>query len=720
MKTPLLIIFVTLSGVLSSSAVDNIIAPNNIPWIDRAAVIDGILNDDVWGNVQSFTGFMNHFPNDEGVAEHQTEVKLYHDGTKLYISAVYHDAEERDNITSLKRDEEDSVFLSDCFAIMIDPFNKGDNGYLFAVNALGVQYDALISNVNNVNENWNTLWESQTSKKGTDKYYEIAIPLDAINFNNDNANWGIQLIVNDTKINQYSTLEHTPRNFPFHDLRYTMSIEIANLPNTVSNKYSLQPAITANTSKDVINDLTDELVQLSLNGQYNITPSLRMDLTVNPDFSQVEVDQQVTNLTRFAINFPERRKFFLENSDLFANLGTGSVDPFNTRQIGASNDVGYGVKLSGNVNDKTRIGLLHSKTKNDGDIRGKDYTVGAARYNISKALNSTAYLVNTQESSYFNRVSGLNVNYRSPDNKWTGAGQYGKSFTKNISGQSNFFNGEVSYNTAPFNWFLQYQKIQENYIAESGFIPQQFNYDAATDQTVREGFSRFNSGFQIRKFFKDHEKMDWIRRFWISNDAIFNQDGSLRTNTTFISPFAIRFKDRSYTYVSVLTVVDNLNVSFDFLQNENLITPDRYIQTYGRVGYWSPTNKKTYINARLEYGQFYNGTRLNPELRLSYRMLPKAVLSASYEIQAIDLKELGKRTFHLGRVTSEIYFNNRLNWTTYLQYNTQRDNFNINSRIQWEYRPLSYVYLVFTNNYNNDFENKNWGISLKVNRRLDF
>jgi len=671
--------------------------------------------------IEQFSEFLNHFPIDEGVSTNQTNVQLSHDGVNLYIQATYHDIEVRDNISTLKRDNyEEGVFLSDCFSVILDPYNNGDNGYLFAVNAAGVQYDALIGNSNSLNDSWSTIWTSQTSKKGSDKIYEIAIPLDAINFDINTSLWGIQFAINDTKINQFSTLEYVSRNFPFYDLRHTRPIQLENLPNSVTNKFSLLPSVTANIDKEVTTTKADHQVKLSLNGQYNITPALRMDLAINPDFSQVEVDQQVTNLTRFAINFPERRKFFLENSDLFNNLGTGSVNPFNSRQVGANTNILYGGKLSGNISSNTRMGVLHTKTQNNDEEIGKGYTVGVIRQNIATTLNTTTYVVNTESVNSYNRIGGLNMNYRSPNNKWAGTANYSKSITKHNAGNSNFFNGDISYNTPEFDWHIGYQKTQQNYIADAGFIPQQFNYNAERDIVSREGFSILSGGFQIRKYLKSNDKIDWIRRFWIEDDAVFNQDGSLRNNTIFCSPLAIRFSDRSYTYVSILNSIDNLNIDFDFLQNGNPISPDRYVQTYGRIGYWTTTNKKFYMNAKLEYGQFYNGTRLNPDVRISYRMLPKAVLSASYAIQSVDLKQLGQRTFHLAKVTSEVYFNNRMNWTTYLQYNTQRNNFNINSRIQWEYQPLSYVYLVFTNNYNNDFENKNWGISLKVNRRFDF
>ena len=92
----------------------------------------------------------------------------------------------------------------------------------------------------------------------------------------------------------------------------------------------------------------------------------------------------------------------------------------------------------------------------------------------------------------------------------------------------------------------------------------------------------------------------------------------------------------------------------------------------------------------------------------------------SYQLDDLDLGELGKRTFHVARFTGEVFFNNRLNWTTFVQYSSQNENLNINSRLQWEYKPLSFVYVVVTDNYNEQLARTNWGVAVKVNHRFDF
>lgn len=694
---------------------------NAIHFINEQPVIDGNLSEPVWEKIEAFTDFHNYFPIDEGLAENQTEVKVFHNQQYLFVGVVYHDSDSKNNISSLKRDiYYDAMFVSDCFGIILDPYNEGNNGYFFGVNASGVQFDALVGNINNINESWSAIWQSKVSKQGKDKYYEIAIPLNAINFNPQKNEWGVQFYTNNTKQNQFTTWAKSARNYNPYDLRFTKKTSIDSLPNKVSRKFSVVPSITFNHANNKILNTKKSRFIPSIDGQYNINSSLRLDLTVNPDFSQVEVDQQVTNLTRFAINFPERRKFFLENSDLFTNLGTYWSDPFYSRRIGAETDILFGAKISGNIGDKTRIGLLNTQTKDEEVTKGKNYSVLVGRHSLSNAFNTTLFFINSQQKGNYNRVAGADINFKSGNNKWLSKLNYAKAFANEVADENNFFNAELVYQTKKLYWTGSYQKANKNYVPELGFIPFLYNFDAVSGQTTREGFSIIETEFEMRHFPEKSKRIDWLRRILIENRSILNKDNSLRQNNLFVSPFSIRFKDRSYVYISFTSTFENLNYNFDFLQNGKVITPGKYNYTFGRVGFWSQTNKKTYYTIKLEYGQFYKGLRKNAAFTLVHRLLPIAALSASYEINGVDLHELGVKTFHLAKLTTEIYLNNRLNWTTYLQYNTQQNNFNINSRVQWEYQPLSYVYLVLSNNYDNELSVKNWGLSFKINKRFDF
>lgn len=720
-------LFLTMIGQLYSTAQESNVT---IPMYEAEISLDGDLNESIWDSLSPMTNFTNHFPNDEGFADQQTEVRLFHNGSALYIGVVYHDVTAQSDVSTLKRDVYvEGIFLSDCFGIAIDPLNNKDAGYLFALNAKGVQYDALIGNSNRLNDSWNARWRGKTVVQGTDKIYEFEIPLEAINFRSGDQDWGIQFFVNDIKMNLISSFTASPRNFEAFDLRFTTPMKVEQLSQKSTNRFSVVPSLSSNYRNDKVTNTQNFNIQPSIDGQYNITSSLRLDVTLNPDFSQVDVDQQVTNLSRFAINFPERRKFFLENSDLFSNLGTFEVNPFYSRRVGAASDISHGMKLSGNIGRATRIGLINVATKSTERVDGQNYTVGVARNNFSKSLVGTAFIVNTARKDNYNRNAGANLDYRSNNGRWKVNTQLAQAFTSGESMQQEIATDKrdhsfkalaVQYDTKQFEWNASVQDIGKNYIAETGFIPFQYNFNSETNESIREGYVSYDAGFQVRAFPKDSKHVDWIRRFWLQSNFVFNEDGTPRFTTHFYSPFAIRFKDASYVYVAGLTRVDHLRYSFDFLGNGAPILPGKYIHTFGRTGYWSTPNKPFSYRLKFEYGQFYSGTRLNPQVDIVFRKLPLATISASYVMNKVSLRELGQRTFHLIRLTSEIYFNNQMNWTTYVQYNTQANNMNITSRVQWEYEPLSYIYLVATNNFNESITHQNWGVNFKVTKRFDF
>ena len=202
------------------------------------------------------------------------------------------------------------------------------------------------------------------------------------------------------------------------------------IPKTNTSRFIITPSSTYNYQDNITQDTSTSTFAPSLDAQYGITSSLRLDATVNPDFSQIDVDQQVTNLTRFAINFPERRNFFIENSDLFSTLGTDEINPFYSRRIGASGDIRFGLKLSGNISPKTRVALLNVQTGKNENTSSQNFGALVFQQRLSRRFTATGFLLNRQKTGKsdpendYNRVAGVNLNYRSLDNKWTGLNQF--------------------------------------------------------------------------------------------------------------------------------------------------------------------------------------------------------------------------------------------------------------------------------------------------------
>ncbi|WP_299136989.1 DUF5916 domain-containing protein [uncultured Tenacibaculum sp.] len=726
MKTKLFT-FLTIIGICIYGYSQN----KTIHFINKSAKIDGKLNESMWQKAQVFSNFNNYYPNDTGKSENKTEVRMYHDGTNLYIGVVYHDTTSKSKISTLKRDNHgDAVVSSDAFGIVLDPFNKENNGYYFTLNTGNTQVDALVDfngTDYSFNESWNAVWYSKTGIKGTKKIYEIEIPFKALNFDINNNTWGVQFLYRDFKTNKWMTYTDMSRNFFQFDLRFTEDIIIQNLPQTNTSKFVLVPSVTYNFEKDVTKSIQESTFKPSIDAQYNITSSLRLETSINPDFSQVDVDQQVVNLTRFAINFPERRNFFLENSDLFNNLGTSGVNPFYSRIIGATTDMQFGLKLSGNISPNTRVGILSAQTKKTGGNQAQNYAVVVGRHKLSRDFTTTAYWVNRQRTNGvkfkndYNRVFGLNLNYKSNNKLWSAQTNYGKSLSNKIESDNSFFNVEGQYNSRKTYAKGAFKTVDKNFITDVGFTPRLYNYDAINNQVIRKSYLDSYFVFQKTYYPTKSKAIDRFRYLSVVNDAFWNREGKLTEMSTVIGNSIWFKKNLSSLYFNLTHNYFNLQYGFDILNNGKPIQPDVYNTFDIKIGYNNrSSNKNLYYGTEVFYGGYFNGKRRGFNSEIGYRLLPFAQLNINYSLNNINLYNLGKETFHLAQFTGEVFFSNRLNWTTYVQYNTQRNNFNINSRLQWEYKPLSYIYFVVTDNFNEQVTRTNWGIAFKVNYRFDF
>ena len=700
-----------------------------IVFSNTTVELDGELNEPIWNDLIPEGGFLNYIPNNGDLAANKTEVKMFHNGKNLYISAVYYDTTPDVQIGSLKRDNIGSSGAnSDSFAMVIDTYNQQQSGYFFIVNMGGALIDALVSRSGDgfgISTSWNTVWNARTSVKGNLKIFEIEIPLKALGYKADNPEWGLMFHTRNIKLNEWTTSTPIDRNYSQFDLRFSKPFEVENLSENKSSRFAVTPSITMNHQEDIPNDTKDTTIKPSVDIQYNVSSSLKLDATINPDFSQIDVDRQVTNLSRFSVFFPERRNFFLENSDLFTNLGLGGVNPFYSRRIGSDSDISFGLKLSGNIAKKTRIGVLNVATKKEDENPAQNYGALVLQQQLSDAFTVTGFLINRQETDGFsflddyNRVGGINLNYQSKNNKWTGLANFAGSSTSDISRDNNFYNLIVWYNTINTSWSASIKKVEKNYITDIGFVPRLYNYDAVTGNTIREGYTQATGRFTLTKFYKDSKIIDNHRYLNVWNHTYWDDQGDVAQTITVLNNDLV-FKDQSFMYGGINHQYVNLKYAFDPLNNGNAIVADQYYFVDAGLGYSSADNKKFQYGGNVSYGSYYSGHKKKISVHAQYRLLPLARLQIRYERNGIDLKELGSETFHLARFTGEVFFSNRLNWTTYVQYNTQFDNFNINSRLQWEYKPLSYVYLVVSDNYNQDISRRNWGVAFKMNYRFDF
>jgi hypothetical protein len=707
----------------------------NIQKISQQIKLDGILDEEIWKSAQKSSDFINKWPQDTGLALARTTVQMAYDDEFIYLSAICH--QEMDNLVvqSLKRDNMRAFWNSDGFSIVIDPISQKANGYLFGVNAGGAQVEATLAakgGQTNFDSNWDNKWFSSVKQYEDHWVVEMAIPFKTLRYNESNREWGINLIRNDMKRNIYSTWAQVPLAFRGIDLGYYGSLQWDASPKKTKGNVAIIPYVSTGRSQNYEDgEQAINNVEAGLDAKIAITSSLNLDLTVNPDFSNVDVDQQVTNVSRFNVFFPEKRGFFLENNDLFSDFGTGGVRPFFSRKIGIVEGepvpIAFGARISGNITDDIRIGLMDVHTRASEGLNPTNYFVGTVQKRILdrsaiKVLfnNKQDFPTETGAPDHYNRTGGLEFNYTSSRGDWNGNARAHWSTTEEKLNKNQFLAGDINYRGENLRGGLSYSRVGENYIAEMGFVPRLSHYDPVQDTTIRIGYQTINPWIGYQWYgaegsnFRQQEAWFWTVFENATDGEFLSRRSSLSWNIIFQNNFGLRLRSRNNSL--------NLQVPFELIEDEKPLPVGRYDFTNIGVGFSTNELKTLVFESSFNYGGFYSGTRLRVNEELKFRIQPWGVFSVSYELNKIDLgEEYGETTIHLAGPKTEISLRNNMWWTTYLQFNTQNENLNINSRLQWRYKPMSDMFIVYSDNYattdfstENSLTTKNRGIVFKL------
>ncbi|NVK50684.1 MAG: carbohydrate binding family 9 domain-containing protein, partial [Cyclobacteriaceae bacterium] len=365
-------------------------------------IIDGILDEQAWLEAEVATDFFMITPMDTSFAQVKTDVRMTYDDQHLYLIVVNHHAVEGPYmVESLRRDF--SFGKNDNFLLFMDPFDDQTNGFSFGANAAGAQWDGIMYNGGSVDLSWDNKWTSKVRNYEDKWIFEAAIPFKSIRYKKGIKEWGVNFSRLDLKTTEKSGWAPVPRQFPSASLAYTGILVWDNPPPDPGANISVIPYVLGGVSKDFENNgETSYRREIGMDAKISLTSSLNLDLTVNPDFSQVEVDRQVTNLDRFELFFPERRQFFLENGDLFANFGYSTIRPFFSRRIGLNAPIQFGARLSGKINKDWRIGAMNMQTGEVGEegLPSQNFTVMALQRQVGARSNVTGIFINKQSLNY--------------------------------------------------------------------------------------------------------------------------------------------------------------------------------------------------------------------------------------------------------------------------------------------------------------------------------
>ncbi len=714
-----------------------------------AIKIDGILDEEDWKSAGTATNFFLNYPVDSLPPTFQTEVRLTFDDDFFYISFVCYDDDKSNVVQSLRRDFEWS--LNDNVGVYMDPFNDFTNGFYFNVTPNGVQREGVMSGGGSMegsyNANWDNKWYSSVKRLEDRWIAELAIPFKSFRYNQSQPVWNMNFVRQDLKRNQQSSWIATPIQFFPSSLAWTGQLQWQTPAPHAGTNISLIPYAVTSMAKDDENGTSDNTINGGFDAKVAITPSLNLDLTVNPDFSTVEVDKQVINLTRFEFQFPERRQFFLENSDLFSAPGfTTYTQPFFSRRIGLATDssgslrrvpILFGARISGKIGKKWRVGLMNMQTRETKSLGlpGQNYTVGVLQKQIFERSNVDIFLVNKEsvgldnfdptkfyheslikkvwngtdtvtKLNTYNRVAGVDFNLLTANNKWGGKAYYHHSFDNYSNGNKFSYGLYSTYNVRNLSVMGGFLGLGKNYNAEVGFVPSMDVYPGVFGTFMETNL----------KFYPKSGPLVLIKP-GISYDDNYLPDGTL-TDQNFGLNYIMNFRSTAIVSVKLKNAFQKLPADFDVLYpkgDSSLLKGEEYHWNEFELKYTSNTRRLFTYMVTLSGGEFYNGTRQGLAGTLSYRVQPFGSISLTGDYNHIDLPSVyGSATFLLLSPRVDFTLTDKLFFTTFVQYNDRYDNVNLNARFQWRYKPASDFFIVYTENYLPEhLQSKNKALVLK-------
>ena len=675
--------------------------------------IDGIGNEKEWDIAEWQSEFWLWRPNDSLKAEKQTRFKILKNQKNLYI--LVESLTDGINFTtpSLKRDF--SSYGAEFITLLFDTFSDGTNAFSFSTNPLGLKNEGLISGGNQEyrtdrNYTWDTKWFVE-SKVYEDRYsVEIQIPFASFFYNNRDSSWRFNIYRGNRQNNEYSVWVKTPQNQLIGNLGFMGKMIFEKPLKKARNPISLIPYISGITQKDFLNQSSNLNTSIGGDAKIPIGNALNLDLTFNPDFSQVEADDQIVNLTRFAIALPEKRQFFTQNNDLFNDFGTvRDVVPFFSRRIGVAEDLDgntienkiiYGARLSGKLNSSLRVGLLSILTDEDvkNEIASNLNSVFTLRQKVFDRSNISFFFMNRSAIENYdfldneerkNSVAGIEYNLASSDSKWSGRTYLHKSFTEGLDGDDQIVGLRIQRNTLRHKIGMGLIHGGDDFRSNLGFYR-------------RTGFLKLTPEYTYRIYPKnpDITSYSFMQRGFFVYDTARDY---LMTDRVFISTIQKRFLNTSSLSLQYINRYIYLVSDFDPTRSyEGAYLPANSNYSYGDIefGYRSDQTKIFNLDSKISYGTFFNGTKFTLENKFNWRKQPIVNASFIVNFNSINLPNpYPSKNIWLISPKIDFTFTKTITWTTFIQYNSQGENLGVNSRMQWRFAPLSDLFLVYNDNY---------------------
>ena len=685
--------------------------------------IDGLLDEPAWALAQPATDFLQERPNEGAPASERTEVRVLFDDRNIYFSVrAFDSAAAQINARELVRDANFSN--DDRVEILLDTYHDRRNAFRFTVNPLGTQRDALITDEGrDINITWNGSWVSAGRIDDRGYTVEIEIPLTTLRFKEGIESWGLNISRIIRRKNEENLWTSWERSFGLE--RVSQAGELSGVGEIRRPRLrEIKPYASGEWREGVPlvgRGGFDAGVRAHVGievAKLGITPSLTAEFTVNPDFGQAEVDNQIVNLTRFSVFFPEKRDFFLENSGIFLFGRQGANQAFFTRRIGLTDNgapvpIDYGVKVTGKTGPYN-IGFLQVETRKLGQastglgIPRQQFTVLRVKRDILKRSYVGAILVNRQGAtavggSNYNRVGGADAEFNVTDHYklkafWMGSASPGIRSSAGSSRLESIFENDL------YRFIAVYEDVGAEFNPEAGFIER---------SAIHQYFGQV--AYKPRPKFIPHvQQMEFETQIEYYTDRA----GKLATRQTELSWETV-FKNSSEFFFRPIEAVNDVLTEPFQIRRGIIIPPGTYNFNRPRVSFTSDLSKRIVFNMREKWGDFYSGRRYETSGGITWRPNSHLLLDLSESYNKVHLRE-GSFTTSLFSGRLNYNFSRKLLTSALIQLNSAARLSVINVRLRYIYRPNSDLFIIYNQSTGAGLERPSYSLQIKLTRDFTF
>lgn len=664
--------------------------------VNSAPVIDGKLDEPIWKTSPLLAGFVQREPQEGEPVSEKTELRILYDEDAIYIGAWLFD-EQADAIVLGETRRDAELKDADALLLILDTYLDRQNGFVFGTTPAGIEYDGQVTREGQggvcipapgqnqrqqqgsgggFNKNWDGSWQVATSRDGMGWYAEFRIPFATLRYGRAGLQqWGLNVARRIRRRNEEALWAPIQRVFDLYRVSDAGTIE---LQAPATHPITLIPYLLGYGRKDyAARTATDFSGDAGGDAKIGLSASLTLDLTVNTDFAQVEVDEEQVNLTRFALFFPEKRPFFLENAGTFSVGTPQELELFFSRRIGIEAGKEVPIVAGGRLTGKAAgftLGLVDIQTQ----------SVSAAGEEIAPANNFSTIRV-TRDLPNRSRLGAIVVNRISTDDTddynltygidgRLGVGRYlaldgyaARTNTPGVSGPAYAVSFGGNYNTSDWTIAGVYREVQEGFNPEVGFLTRS-DYRFASARLVRK--LRFPS-------------LPWFRelRPHITYREFFDLDGFSATRLLhFDSHF--EFANGAFFQLPALNFThEGLKQPFEISPGV-FVPPGRYDNAEWGFQYNTDLSAPVSLEGRIDIGGFYSGHRKGTASTLNLRIGDTFTAGLRVSYYDVDLREGSFHTSLLG-LRASYSFTPRVYLQSLLQYNQQTRNFSGNVRFGW-------------------------------------